>query len=247
MNVAELLAEEPFKHVPFDDPSQEIRLLYFEQCNSNNDEMRCRLCAHRFEPTWIRPGAAEVDLEYNAISYTWGEDTKSHKIWVNSKPLQVTTNCHYALWQAQRHQDQFKGPIWIDAICINQADTAEKSQQVAMMSIIFASASLTLISLGPHCDDSEYFLEAIHEVLGGQFGPSLSEGYVLYRERRKRFSMQQQRSMADHIGAEFGWYKSWHSLIPAISCVVKIRLAFSYCMTLSSIITSTQDGTNTRG
>lgn len=49
--------------------------------------------------------------------------------------------------------DQFLGlrtnpRLWIDAICINQSDADEKSQQVRMMTEIYARASLTFVWVG---------------------------------------------------------------------------------------------------
>jgi hypothetical protein len=38
--------------------------------------------------------------------------------------------------------------LWIDAVCINQNDTTEKSIQVTMMDIIYKRASRVLIYLG---------------------------------------------------------------------------------------------------
>ncbi len=40
-------------------------------------------------------------------------------------------------------------PIWVDAICINQDDPVEKSQQIAMMRDIYAKASCVFSWLGP--------------------------------------------------------------------------------------------------
>jgi len=39
-------------------------------------------------------------------------------------------------------------PVWVDAICINQADLKEKSTQVSMMRDIYAAAKCVLVWLG---------------------------------------------------------------------------------------------------
>jgi hypothetical protein len=43
----------------------------------------------------------------------------------------------------------FERYLWIDAICINQADADEKGMQFTMMGSIYAQASRVLIWLGP--------------------------------------------------------------------------------------------------
>lgn len=49
--------------------------------------------------------------------------------------LPVSQNLYDALWQLTKIDDVTY--VWIDAICINQADRAERSQQVARMNKIF--------------------------------------------------------------------------------------------------------------
>ncbi|KAH8657720.1 heterokaryon incompatibility protein-domain-containing protein [Xylariales sp. PMI_506] len=108
-----------------------------------------------------------VDLEhefppYTALSYTWGpaqielnEDPKSRNqpavpevkpILVDSMRFDVQLN----LFDALCHLGSFRSGeyIWIDAICINQADQEEKTTQVAIMDLIYKKASKTTVWLG---------------------------------------------------------------------------------------------------
>lgn len=55
-------------------------------------------------------------------------------------------------------------PIWVDAICINQADDAEKSEQVRMMHRIFARAETTLAWTGLGDIDSKIAVEWLHSL-----------------------------------------------------------------------------------
>ena len=63
---------------------------------------------------------------YEALSYTWGESTERQKIVLNyGFELAVTDNLHQAL---RRLRSTFMiCTFWIDAICIDQADDAERS------------------------------------------------------------------------------------------------------------------------
>ncbi|RSL50969.1 hypothetical protein CEP53_008603 [Fusarium sp. AF-6] len=86
---------------------------------------------------------------YEAVSYTWGIDaspTHEYVVQVNSVRLQVTPNLHACLL-ALRYCDASR-MLWVDAICINQKDDHEKSEQVARMTRIYSSASNVLVYLG---------------------------------------------------------------------------------------------------
>ncbi|KAI9154865.1 Heterokaryon incompatibility protein [Paramyrothecium foliicola] len=45
--------------------------------------------------------------------------------------------------------------LWIDALCINQSDIAERNSQVRMMGTIYASSAEVLAYLGPEYNDSD--------------------------------------------------------------------------------------------
>jgi hypothetical protein len=62
-------------------------------------------------------------------------------------------------------------PVWIEAICINQADDQEKSHQVAMMGDVYENASNALIWLGDEDSTTESGYQAINTILN-----SLSDG-----------------------------------------------------------------------
>jgi Heterokaryon incompatibility protein (HET) len=99
-------------------------------------------------------------LAYTALSYAWGSPSEvQHFIDVNGKNLPVRQNLWEVLQEVQK--SDFCGYLWIDAICINQSDIAEKNTQVAMMGYIFALATSVLVWLGPAADDSDYFMEVV--------------------------------------------------------------------------------------
>ncbi|KAH8900257.1 HET-domain-containing protein [Thozetella sp. PMI_491] len=86
-----------------------------------------------------------IDLDQNpaftALSYVWGKYSAPRDVLhCNGYQIDVTRNC----WSAMYHLTK-SGPltIWIDAICINQADDDEKSRQIPLMSKIYSSAQAT--------------------------------------------------------------------------------------------------------
>ena len=83
---------------------------------------------------------------YEAISYTWGDDTRNHSILINGYLLPITHNAFQALhamaplWRSRL--------VWIDSVCIDQRDLLDKNRPVAFMSEIYEQATRTLAWLG---------------------------------------------------------------------------------------------------
>jgi hypothetical protein len=78
---------------------------------------------------------------YEALSYTWGDPKKQTTITVDSTDdVLVRQNLAQALHDLQL-PDRSRC-VWVDALCINQADLAERSEQVRMMRDVYATASV---------------------------------------------------------------------------------------------------------
>ena len=90
----------------------------------------------------------ESRTPYNALSYCWGDHKKAESIEVNGCTFRIGTGLHDALISIVGHHDATT-PLWVDALCINQDDTAEKSVQVQRMWHIFHNARQVLAWLGP--------------------------------------------------------------------------------------------------
>jgi hypothetical protein len=85
---------------------------------------------------------------YEALSYAWGELTDTHDIIINAgfNRLPLTANLHDALQRLRN--PHLQRILWIDAICINQDNAAEKSKQIGKMPVIFANAIHVIVWLG---------------------------------------------------------------------------------------------------
>lgn len=90
------------------------------------------------------------EVGYSALSYEWGLETFGGWILVNDCCLSVGRNLLDFLFAAYARQrkDDVSSLLWIDAICINQEDIAEKEKQIARMDHIYQLASSVLIWLG---------------------------------------------------------------------------------------------------
>lgn len=167
----------------------------------------------------------EYDLDkhppYDCLSYTWGQpyystesrsddhklpefETNDYSVLCDGKPFWITKNMSHA-FQALIQPCEVEY-LWIDAVCINQADVEhERAAQVALMGEIFASAARVLLWLGHHIprfDDliwsTTVFLDAIsrledehgsgfvetQSILDREFVESLGLENVIWRLRR---------------------------------------------------------------
>jgi hypothetical protein len=94
-----------------------------------------------------------------ALSYEWGSPIRDCEIFCEGKILKVTENLLAALRRlrplqsrinARKQRKFLQKPrlLWIDALCINQEDITERSEQVKLMMEIYRDARRVLIWIG---------------------------------------------------------------------------------------------------
>ncbi|KAF2493256.1 HET-domain-containing protein [Lophium mytilinum] len=95
----------------------------------------------------------EKPIWYTALSYVWGAPKFDVPMFF---PSGSVVNISRSLESAVRHlrTEQRSIWLWIDQICINQADTTEKEHQIPLMRLIYSHASNTVIWLGDDGEDS---------------------------------------------------------------------------------------------
>ncbi|KAF2143104.1 uncharacterized protein K452DRAFT_226331, partial [Aplosporella prunicola CBS 121167] len=84
---------------------------------------------------------------YTALSYTWGDMNDAKPLRLAHTPLRITANLDSTL---RGLRNTLSGSmcddilvdklLWVDALCINQGDNAERGHQVAMMQDIYSAA-----------------------------------------------------------------------------------------------------------
>ncbi len=118
-------------------PSLQIRLLRLHPAPETYNSVQCTLVAFTLDET----------PEYEALSYIWGDPGEhGHEIFVDQSPFVVRQNLGNAM---KRMRDESQGRwIWIDAICINMSDLAERNAQISSMRTIFSKASQVIVWLG---------------------------------------------------------------------------------------------------
>jgi hypothetical protein len=89
---------------------------------------------------------------YEALSYCWGDPSDVTPISINGQPSEVTKGLASALGRLRLPN---RGrTLWADALCINQKDTAERSQQVGLMRRIYELATRVVVWLGDADEDT---------------------------------------------------------------------------------------------
>ena len=101
--------------------------------------------------------------KYNALSYIWGAPEATKPVTVNGQVLLITENLDSAL----RHIPcaDISPAIWIDSICIDQANDVEKTEQVRMMKSIYSNATLVIVWLGLPTPKSDFILDVVESFI----------------------------------------------------------------------------------
>lgn len=120
---------------------REIRLIYLYP-GTWDDTINCQL----------RNASLDDQPYFKALSYVWGNAQHKELIAVNSQSFPVTKNLFMGL---QRIRDSASIlTLWVDALCINQADMDERCQQVQLMGAIYTAADEVSVWLGYGGDSS---------------------------------------------------------------------------------------------
>lgn len=144
-----------YRYSPIDKGASEIRLMTLVP-GAFGSKLRITIRNDALSPS-LRP-------EYEALSYTWGLANDIDHIYVQEdggdKALAITKNLVEAL-RYLRYGDRSR-VLWIDAICVDQNNIAERGHQVLRMADIYRRASRVIIWLGPERDDSTLALQELN-------------------------------------------------------------------------------------
>lgn len=129
-------------------------------------EIRLITLCHDAEPTDLRYTVHVVDIEqspeYYALSYAWGApvpDFNLRIILIDDIVFKIRpTLFHFLSTMAKYHREK---SLWVDTICIDQANVQERNHQVSLMGEIYREANEVYAWLGPGDDDTIYAIEHI--------------------------------------------------------------------------------------
>ena len=116
-----------------------IRILTVRPATDLDANIDCRTEAARLS-----------DAQYDALSYSWGmnddgEASLRRSILIDGKTARVTRNSFEGLRRIREPKRSIR--LWIDAVCINQADIHERNDQVARMADIYRNSQRVIIWL----------------------------------------------------------------------------------------------------
>lgn len=153
------------------DYHQQIRVLKIYP-GQGNAELECRLLPIVLEGAQA-PICREIigeTIKYTALSYYWGQDTATHKVYMyEDDRLQnvfatmrepnvrrnllkqvgftyIQNNLNKVLRQIRDEEDEVY--VWADALCIHQNDVLERSAQVSQMHDVYMQADNVCVWLG---------------------------------------------------------------------------------------------------
>lgn len=129
---------------PLDFNKEEIRLLVLEPALRKDSEICCTLLSTSLRSQQTRQSNIEA---YEALSYVWGQPNFSRRISLNSCDYYITPALECIL--SNLRLEDSKRVLWVDALCINQSDIAERAQQVTLMRKVYANCRRDLAWLGP--------------------------------------------------------------------------------------------------
>jgi hypothetical protein len=133
----------------------EIRLVAL-QPGTKTDTILCELVY------FVRDDPAQ-NQDYEALSYTWGSPDKLRTITLDGANCLVRENLWWALHHL-RKEDRIRR-LWIDALCINQADIIERNQQVSQMDRIYKEAFTVAVWLGRESEHDKNALQYFWDII----------------------------------------------------------------------------------
>lgn len=138
----------PYRHGSLDLKVPSFRLLYL-QPGEDDEPIAGKLIVSRLDEHQY----------FTALSYTWGDPTVGNPILIDGHAFDVTANLHDALKVLRPSPGSEVEPMWIDAICINQQDIAERNHQVRQMGKLYINAGRVITWLGQADEDSDLAME----------------------------------------------------------------------------------------
>ncbi|GIZ44725.1 hypothetical protein CKM354_000791600 [Cercospora kikuchii] len=188
----------PYKYRPLEPDT--IRLLRILP-DSQPDDIRCEL-VH----------CPNEGIDYSALSYCWGDPTPAGHIQVDDQNISVAGNLLrffvYYITSAHIRPDMYTF-LWIDAVCLDQANTKEKSAQVNIMWSIYERASQVTAWLGDVTPPIEKAL-SVARALGKFVGPpSFEPG-----DRAISVSMEEVEIVRPSCG-----YRKMDGLLDDVACL----------------------------
>ncbi|KAH7086800.1 heterokaryon incompatibility protein-domain-containing protein [Paraphoma chrysanthemicola] len=127
----------------------EVRLLLLHPATSAIEPLRCDLDV----------ASLRENPKYEALSYVWGTPGNRGSMLLSGHVFTLYENLEAALRRLRRTNKS--RALWIDAICINQNDSHEKTFQIPLMRRVYEQAEQVCIWLGEETSTSLIGMQAL--------------------------------------------------------------------------------------
>jgi hypothetical protein len=158
-----------YKYQPIS-TQRNIRILALKNTTSESETLECEL--------------VEESVDHPTDKY---EAVPDHYVICNGRKLPVTSNCDAFLRMFRKHRT-YDTPkerrLWVDSICIDQSNLAEKTQQLMLMGNVYRNSTRTLVWLGDSTPESTLVMRAIKDFLMAQYYIGIIPLFKTYRGDR---------------------------------------------------------------
>lgn len=221
-------AFDDFVQIPHPRPVSSSTLVpEYKSLGASRDEIRI-LKLHRSDGNDLEPITCSLqhvefrhDPHYEALSYTWGTRKELQPtIIVDGRHVTIRENLWTALHALRLPYIDRK--LWVDSICINQADIKERNIQVRLMPFIYARAECVAVWLGPDISGSASILSRLsnfyNTTILSKDRPAKAQLAILCEsDYWQRLWIVQEVQMAARINVYCGSYwTSWPLFIQAV-------------------------------
>jgi hypothetical protein len=103
-----------------------------------------------------------IEVPFQALSYSWGDLTKTKTMHCNGRGMSVTENLYGALLSIRNVGDNKAiSIVFVDSVCINQADLKEREAHLKLMRDIYSSSVVTTVWLGSRNEQCTRVFETV--------------------------------------------------------------------------------------
>ncbi|KAI1405985.1 heterokaryon incompatibility protein-domain-containing protein [Hypoxylon fuscum] len=204
----------------------EIRILDLLPREPNENEQARIRCQTRVLPI-------SSDLDYETVSYVWGDRSNTSLIEVDGNNVAITNNLEAALRRIRLSETR---TLWVDQICINQEDDEEKANQIPLMRQLYSNTKQCLIWFGElrsdiQLSDAKAALDVIHFLNDNdEDSPvDISVSYSSISEQTLPNTMKAFGSIA--LQENSWWHRIWtlqEAILPSKACVLWGPLSISW-------------------
>ncbi|KAF3009459.1 hypothetical protein E8E13_002094 [Curvularia kusanoi] len=145
-----------YKYSKLDHKKRQIRLLHLHPLDLPAMEDSHAIVAADDIHCSFSVASLDDEPSYEALSYVWGTAEAISLVLLQDDYLPVTKHLETILKHLRQDTERV---LWIDALCIDQSNIDEHSQQVSQMHNVFSQASQVLVYLGEAWDGIDSTLE----------------------------------------------------------------------------------------